>query len=51
MPSNLNFADIKQLRILPRNQCFYLEFIYEKQVAKVNFNSQNVLGVDSGLNN
>ncbi len=51
MPSNLNFADIKELRILPRNKCFYFEFVYEKQVAKVNLNPQNVLGVDPGLNN
>jgi transposase len=28
MPSNLSFADIKELRILPRNRCFYAEFIY-----------------------
>ncbi|WP_244918079.1 WavE lipopolysaccharide synthesis family protein [Nostoc linckia] len=28
MPSNLNFEDIKELRILPRNRCFYAEFVY-----------------------
>ena len=33
MPSNLKFTDIKELRILPRNQCFYAEFVYEKKSA------------------
>ena len=49
--SNLNFPNIKELRILTRNQCFYLEFIYEKQVVKVNLNPKNVLSVDPKLNN
>lgn len=51
MPSNLNFADIKELRILPRNRCFYLEFIYKKEPEKVKLNPDNVLGIDPGLNN
>lgn len=33
MPSNLKFADIKELRILPRNCCFYIEFIYAIRLA------------------
>ena len=51
MPSNLNFADIKELRILPRNNCFYFEFVYKKEIEKVALNPDNVLGIDSGLNN
>ena len=51
MPSNLNFDDIKELRILPRNKCFYFEFIYKKEVKKVNLNQDNVLGIDPGLVN
>ena len=51
MPSNLNFADIKELRILPRNRCFYLEFVYEKEIEVVELNKNNVLGIDTGLNN
>jgi hypothetical protein len=31
MPSDFNFSEIKELRILPRNKCFYFEFVYEKQ--------------------
>ncbi len=51
MPINLNFADIKELRILPRNKCFYFEFIYNKEPEKVKLNPDNVLGIDPGLNN
>jgi putative transposase len=51
MPTNLNFDDIKELRILPRNKCFYFEFVYEKKTKKVELNRDNVLGIDPGLNN
>jgi IS605 OrfB family transposase len=51
MPSNINFADIKELRILPRNKCFYAEFVYKKEVQASEVDKQNVLGIDPGLNN
>ena len=51
MPSNLNFADIKELRILPRNKCFYFEFIYRKPTESTKLNQKNVLGIDPGLVN
>ncbi|MCC3624719.1 hypothetical protein [Microcoleus sp. PH2017_36_ELK_O_B] len=28
MPSNLDYAEIREVRILPRNGCFYAEFVY-----------------------
>ncbi len=51
MPSNLDFADIKELRILPRNKCFYFEFVYATEIEPVQLNQDNVLGIDPGLNN
>ena len=52
MPTNLQFADIKELRILPRNQCFYAEFIYEFEVApELSLNAQYALAIDPGINN
>jgi putative transposase len=51
MPSNLIFADIKELRILPKNKCFYFEFVYKKEERKAILNQENVLGIDPGLNN
>ncbi|NEP83308.1 MAG: hypothetical protein F6K39_37325 [Okeania sp. SIO3B3] len=42
-PSNLEFLSLKELRILPRNRCFYWEFVYEKEVVvKPLLNQDNV---------
>ncbi|WP_287300873.1 transposase, partial [Okeania sp. SIO2F5] len=52
MPSNLGFSTLKELRILPRNKCFYWEFIYEKEVVvKPQLNQDSVLGIDHGVDN
>ncbi|MFP5275451.1 RNA-guided endonuclease InsQ/TnpB family protein [Coleofasciculus sp.] len=51
MPSNLDFKDIKELRILPRNGCFYVEFVYGISCTKADVDTNNVLGIDPGLNN
>lgn len=51
MPRNINFADIKELRILPRNKCFYFEFVYNKVIDKLELKQENVLGIDPGLTN
>ena len=51
MPSNLNFKDIRELRILPRNQCFYAEFIYKLNPVEASFNPNNALGIDPGMDN
>jgi IS605 OrfB family transposase len=51
MPANLTFNSIKELRILPRNNCFYTEFVYQKLDIETNLNKSNVLGIDHGLDN
>ena len=53
MPVNLRFEDIKELRILPRNGCFYAEFVRETAPMKTNLSrfSKRVLGIDPGINN
>ncbi|ATS17532.1 transposase [Parathermosynechococcus lividus PCC 6715] len=51
MPSNLKFEDIKELRILPRNGCFYTEFVYRLNPVQIDVDPMRVLGIDSGLNN
>ncbi|MGD1700370.1 RNA-guided endonuclease InsQ/TnpB family protein [Dapis sp. BLCC M229] len=52
LPSNLAFSALKELRLLPRNRCFYWEFVYEKEVVvKPQLNQENVLGIDNGVNN
>lgn len=51
MPSNLKWEKIKEIRILPRNRCFYAEFVYQLSISDKNLDSNKVLGIDPGLNN
>jgi IS605 OrfB family transposase len=51
MPSNIIFADIKEFRILPRNKCFYIEYVYKQCNVAVELDQSKVLGIDHGLNN
>lgn len=52
MPSYLQFENIKELRILPRNQCFYAEFVYQKESVPSSYvNTNNALAIDPGINN
>lgn len=51
MPSNLDFTDIKEIRILPRNRCFYAEFIYKLEVEKPVLDPSKALGIDHGIDN
>jgi len=51
MPSNLRFEDINELRILPRNRCFYAEFVYKQPVEAADVARERVLGIDPGLAN
>lgn len=51
MPSNIKFEDIKELRILPRNGCFYAEFAYKAKPVTTKLDSKLALGIDPGVNN
>ncbi|MGF1491655.1 MAG: RNA-guided endonuclease InsQ/TnpB family protein [Microcoleaceae cyanobacterium] len=51
MLSNLEFKKIKELRILPRNGCFYAEFIYSTEEMQADVDLNNCLGIDAGVDN
>ncbi len=51
MPSNLDYDRLNEIRILPRNGCFYAEFVYKVDEFLVDTDRQRVLGIDHGLNN
>jgi len=51
MPSNLKFEAIRELRIVPRNRCFYAEFIYRIPTVQTKVDVSKVIGIDPGLNN
>jgi putative transposase len=50
-PSNLDFNTLQEVRILPRNGCFYAEFVYPVTLAKPVLDPGKCLGLDHGLNN
>ncbi len=45
-PSNIEFKEIREIRILPRNGCFYVEWVYELKVDKPQLDKVKVLGID-----
>ncbi|NEO30925.1 MAG: IS200/IS605 family element transposase accessory protein TnpB [Symploca sp. SIO3C6] len=49
-PYGLRVKDIAEIRILPRNGCFYAEYTYKMQPQIVDL-SDKALGIDPGLNN
>jgi transposase len=51
MPSNLTFEQIREIRILPRNRCFYAEFVYRLEPVQVDVDPTRALGIDTGINN
>jgi len=51
MPSNLDYKSIREFRVLPRNGCFYIEFVYKLEQVLSDVNPDFVLGIDPGLNN
>jgi putative transposase len=51
MPSNLKWESIKEVRILPRNGCFYAEFVYSVERQDPQVDPAKVLGVDHGIDN
>lgn len=50
-PSNLKFKKIREIRILPRNGCFYVEWVYQLEVEKSQLDKDQVLGADHGVDN
>lgn len=51
MPSNLDYSTIREIRILPRNGCFYAEFVYSVESVAADVDSTRCLGIDHGLTN
>lgn len=51
MPTNLSFDAFKELRIVPRNQHFYIEFVYPVVPCVKQLDKTQALGIDPGLNN
>lgn len=50
-PTNLDFKKIREIRILPRNGCFYVEWVYKLEPQQIELDKDKVLGIDHGLDN
>lgn len=48
MPSNLDFAKVKEFTILPKNGAFYLEFSYELEKVETELDINQALSIDLG---
>lgn len=51
MPTNIDFQEIKEMRVLPRNKHFYIEFVYPLKLQTNQLDINQALGIDPGLNN
>ena len=50
-PANIHPDRIREVRIVPRNRCFYVEWIYQRKVERYSLNPANALGIDPGVKN
>jgi len=50
-PTNIDFNKIREIRILPRNGCFYVEWVYQLEIEKFQLDKGKVLGIDHGVDN
>lgn len=51
MPSNLDLSNIREVRIFPRNGCFYAEYVYKLAKSDIPLHPDKALGIDPGLSN
>lgn len=51
MPSNLDYKEIREIRILPKKGQFYAEFVYKLSPITLELDASRALGIDPGLNN
>ena len=51
MPSNLDYNSLKEISILPRNGCYYVEFVYSAELVIADVDGNRCLGIDPGLDN
>ena len=51
MPVNLDHASIREYRIVPRNGCFYIEYVYQNLTSEVEVDPTKALMIDHGIDN
>ena len=51
MPSNIDYNSIREFRIVPRNKCFYIEYVYKQPDILIELDKSKALGIDHGIDN
>lgn len=51
IPTNLDWEKVREVRILPRNGCFYAEFVYRVETPRPDLDPSLALGIDHGVTN
>ena len=51
MATHLDWNSIKEIRILPRHGCFYMEFIYKIELQPIQLDPNQALSIDHGVDN
>ena len=49
--SKIKYEDLQAVRIVPRYDHYVIEVIYNKEIENKNLNTENILGIDLGMNN
>ncbi len=50
-PKNIHPERIKEVRIFPRNKCFYVEWVYQREEKQQRLDPKKALGIDPGVKN
>ena len=50
-PKNIHPERIKEVRIFPRNKCFYVEWVYQREKQKHQLDPSKALSIDPGVKN
>jgi putative transposase len=50
-PKNIHPEKIKEVRIFPRNKCFYVEWVYQRKEQVYRLDQNKALGIDPGVKN
>jgi putative transposase len=50
-PKNIHPEKIKEVRIFPRNKCFYVEWVYQREVKQYQLDPSKALSLDHGVKN
>lgn len=49
--TKVKYPNLNQVRVIPQNNCYVIEVIYEVQEEKIKAETEKIAGIDLGINN